>query len=1179
MSRRKSSRLRRWLLWSLPLAVLPVVLVCAFIAWSLSTQAGSRWLLTNGADMADVRLEGVSGTIWDGLRIGRVQMQQPGLSLDMESLILRVNWRALLDKHLQVRELSAGRVNVGLSATEDVPEEEETAAFSMPELPGSVTIEHFGVGDFRLLQEGLEVVGAQDVLASLQVQPDGQGLLDLRYGTVSYDTMRAQLEGQLQVHQAGGDWPLTLTLQTTAMASDAAAPLCVNQYLPDLPKAEMQDGAGQCVLTATLRADGSLQALAVEGAVRGQGVTADLDVQLRPLETIPVSSGKVDLTLADGARLAANLVFQEEADGKGGGHLKGQLLTEKLRLQAVGGPSLPDAELTATAEIDARLLPSLMPQQLDVQLQLAQGSRWLGQPLSATADVQATLPASLEGQWWTAVNLGKLNVDAKLAQHLVQLQGSFGQADSRLDLQANVSKLEDLWPGLPGGLQVKGWVVGNVARHRMELQATYVMQQDADPKALGEAPVQLDVAADGSWGPLSAPAKQDQAPGEGWQGQVTRLHVQHAGLDVATQAAVPVRVQLDGPEAPLWRVGAFTAQVSVPGLQSFSVAHRLSEGSAAGIRTQGDVPRLALSRGEIRKLQEIWGQPDESNRGRVILANNPRLDNVELVFKANWDMRVAEQLSGTVRLERVEGDFVVPAEQPFALGLTDFDLTLQAQPAGAGASRISLTFDTNSTTMGSAKVVGGAMLRKSDEGWGVRESDPLTFEAQVDLHNLAWVSLFAGDALEVGGRVQANIKGRSLPGMRWDTSGTLTGQDLRIVRIDDGVRLLDGTMKGRFEGNRVVLEQLRFPAVLRVTPKEWRTDEWVRTNPEAQGGYLDITGAWNLDDFQGGVNIELYRYPILQRADRYAMISGQLQVEVPYPAVSLTGKIDVDAGWIDLDMLSSVPTLDSDVVVLRKGQAMPENTAPMDVSMDLQIGLGPRFYITGYGVNSGLVGDLRLRLLQGKMTADGVLRTRGGSISIYGQYLQLRRGTITFQGDITSPTLNIEAVRTGLAVQAGVRVAGTARRPRIDLISYPEVSEAEKLSWLLLGRAPDESGGDAALLFSVGSSFLSDGEPFYRRFGLDEVTMRSGTLGSVGSILPMESVVRGLDSGTSDIERKFLVASKQITAGLTASVEQALSDTGTVGRLAYQLGQGLSAQLTVGTVNGLALIYRTVWAD
>lgn len=170
--------------------------------------------------------------------------------------------------------------------------------------------------------------------------------------------------------------------------------------------------------------------------------------------------------------------------------------------------------------------------------------------------------------------------------------------------------------------------------------------------------------------------------------------------------------------------------------------------------------------------------------------------------------------------------------------------------------------------------------------------------------------------------------------------------------------------------------------------------------------------------------------------------------------------------------------------------------------------------------------------------------------------------------------LDIEALRTGLAVEAGVRVAGTARSPRIELVSYPAVSEIEKLSWLLLGHGPNDTGGDMALLFSVGSSFLSDGEPFYRRFGIDEVSMRSGELASVASVLPAESVVSGLDSGTSDIERRFINISKRLGNGVTLGIRQALSETGTVARASYRLARGLTAEASVGTINGLALVYR-----
>src|SRR3546814_17976287 len=107
-------------------------------------------------------------------------------------------------------------------------------------------------------------------------------------------------------------------------------------------------------------------------------------------------------------------------------------------------------------------------------------------------------------------------------------------------------------------------------------------------------------------------------------------------------------------------------------------------------------------------------------------------------------------------------------------------------------------------------------------------------------------------------------------------------------------------------------------------------------------------------------------------------------------------------------MLSNIPALDGDVVVLEAGQTEIIDTGtPLDVDVAVSVDLGPRFYLTGYGVNSGLVGQMDIRMKRGKLTAIGALRTRGGSIDAYGQHLQLRRGTITFQGAITNPSIRI----------------------------------------------------------------------------------------------------------------------------------------------------------------------------
>jgi len=436
-----------------------------------------------------------------------------------------------------------------------------------------------------------------------------------------------------------------------------------------------------------------------------------------------------------------------------------------------------------------------------------------------------------------------------------------------------------------------------------------------------------------------------------------------------------------------------------------------------------------------------------------------------------------------------------------------------------------------------------------------------------------------GDTMEIGGRLQADLRASGVLGGDWHASGTVRGDKLRFVRIDDGVRLVDGTLSARLEDERFVLESLRFPASLRVIPTEWRTREWITQDPDAKDGDIQASGEWNLLRQAGSAHVALRRFPVLQRSDRYAMVSGAVDVRAEMPRIDITGDLKADAGWASLEILSGVPTLDDDVIVVHRDQPLPTPSA-VRMSMVMKVDLGPRFYLTGMGLDSGLVGAMEIRLADGRLTGVGALRTRGGRFEAYGQKLHLRRGTITFQDSLDNPLLDIEALRLGEQVEAGVRIGGSARRPRIDLVSYPDVDDVEKLSWLVLGRGPDESGNDAALLLSIGTALLGDGEPFYRQFGVDDVAIRSGAMGSSGSLLPDTTVADSVfRASNADLETQFIVASKRIAEGVTFSVEQGLSGSETVARLSYQLSRRLSADLKGGGVNGIELVYRMLIGD
>jgi translocation and assembly module TamB len=63
-------------------------------------------------------------------------------------------------------------------------------------------------------------------------------------------------------------------------------------------------------------------------------------------------------------------------------------------------------------------------------------------------------------------------------------------------------------------------------------------------------------------------------------------------------------------------------------------------------------------------------------------------------------------------------------------------------------------------------------------------------------------------------------------------------------------------------------------------------------------------------------------------------------------------------------------------------------------------------------------------------------------------------------------------------VNVGVAITGTALNPRVRLASDTDMSDTERLSWLVMGRAPDNLGeADTALLQRAALALLAgDGE-------------------------------------------------------------------------------------------------------
>ncbi|MGB3706273.1 MAG: translocation/assembly module TamB domain-containing protein [Castellaniella sp.] len=1161
--------LRAFGLWGLPPIVLALLLAVGFAAWCVSSTTGTRWLLRTATGQLGGEAHGVRGTLVHGLYVEGLSIALPDVDVRVVGLHLKALWPELLDRRLHVNDLSAVRVDMDLR-TAPVPAAPDAAdeSFRMPALPLGLRVDRLALGGLGLRIDGeplpVELLSVSTALT-----------LDAHTATVTLDQLQAAHEGtllrfngNLALRGLAAPWPFELNLHGSAQDRSAQSPVCLRRLMA---AGGFQPGSGAsedaCRIDLDLRLAGTLQALHLQVSGRGEGLALQASADIQPGQSFPLGAAQMDLSLPGDTRVT--LAVTPEAPGADGLRpIHAQWSVRDLRPAPWLPSDLGASLLNLQGELRARLDAGQRLHDLGLNLAFDGPNRWNGQPLSGKIrldrlsraggvlfDANAAGPVDVLG-----LQASGLDMDVRLGPDHIRAGGEASADTSRLTLQARLPALAALWPGLPGGAELDFDVAGPLTGHQGHLKAHYT-PPDARAGVPGQAPMSLDLAFGGGW-----------TQAQGWRGQIGTLRAEHAGLVLDSRAAVPLALDAEGG----WQVGQAVLGLALDGEPLLSLRHQASAGGAGHWETRGGIDPLTLTPDRITRVQ-TWLDRAEARPGGVRTELSEQARRSRLDVSLDWNLKFDGALAGDLHLVRRDGDLIVPGDVPIQLGLQDARLDIAIRRIGEGLSRADADLQVGTRKMGRMRLRADTPIHATPAGGlALRPQDERHVRFEAESQDLAWLNLLLGGEVEVGGTLQADVQGRSLPNGRWTLSGPVRGDGLRLLIADQGVRLLDGTLQARFDGTQVLLEHLRFPAVRRVTPKEWRTATWVAENPDAQNGALDLSGAWDLLESQGRVNIAFRRYPILQRSDRYAMISGDLQIEATLPEIHLGGKITADAGWFDLDMLNAIPSLDSDVVILKPGarDVAPPASPPMDLRADLTVDLGPRFYLTGFGLDSGLIGSMNLRMQAGRLTALGQLRTRGGAINTYGQHLQLRRGTITFQGDVANPVLDIQALRTDVAVQAGVRVAGTARRPRIDLMSIPEVSETEKLSWLLLGHGPDQGGADMSLLFSVGSSFLSGGEPFYKRFGLDELSMRSGELGSTGSILPVESVVSGLDTGASAIEQRFVLAGKTLTDDLRLSLEQAMAQTGTVARLSYRLMRGLQAEVTTGTVSGLALVYR-----
>ena len=347
---------------------------------------------------------------------------------------------------------------------------------------------------------------------------------------------------------------------------------------------------------------------------------------------------------------------------------------------------------------------------------------------------------------------------------------------------------------------------------------------------------------------------------------------------------------------------------------------------------------------------------------------------------------------------------------------------------------------------------------------------------------------------------------------------------------------------------------------------------------ETSDSRLNLTGRanWaNIEHWTTELNAQANNFNVDIPSMAKLRFSPNITVKANPKELNLSGTVDIPWARIRIDSLpdTAEPVSEDEVILngphkskeeLIKREFAAKTKSGMDIRSDLRINIGKDVSLDAYGLKTNLDGLLSVKQDRGNLGLFGQINLTKGRYASFGQDLLIRKGLISFSGQATQPTLNIEAIRNPEAMEdskitAGVRVIGTADKPDVTIFSEPSKPQDQALSYLLTGRSLENSG-EAGSSGSVGAALLG--------LGLS----KSGKLvGSIGEAFGIQD----LNLGTSGVgDKSKVTVSGNLTNRLQIKYGVGLFDGLAEVTLRYRLMPQLYFQSVSSTNQVFDLLYQ-----
>jgi translocation and assembly module TamB len=813
------------------------------------------------------------------------------------------------------------------------------------------------------------------------------------------------------------------------------------------------------------------------------------------------------------------------------------------------------SDLNATLELAGELAPKAA----GTLRFMMNDSRLAGQPVSGNGHIE-----------FTGISLGRGEAELRLGDNRLSARGGIGSATDRLQLDLAAPALEQFGAGYGGTLNAHASLAGSLSRPEVTFEAEgyklavpgdhYLGSLSAVAGLHGEALTLTVNAADYRTQAITQMQNlQLEVHGSRSHHELnTQVHLDknshlvlraNGGLSDFTKELASIQWQgvlteLTGTGALPFKLQASTPLTLAVNHCTLATAEFIVAGGHVHIDSADWTPQRWDSRGSFTGIGLHAGtgsQPDFTTPD----------DKTVLRLGGEWNLASATQ--SNLRITKESGDWLIPGEQPMPLGLQTLEFT-----ARATNGRLAAELTAQGARLGDWRASVAMPLAQS--GWTVPGRTPLTGQIHINVADLAWLGPAINDNLKSGGRLslEAAMTGTvSTPTLH----GQVRGDDLALALLDQGVRLQQGQLAAHFDQDSLHIDTLSF-----ITPHEPQPKDSLLSglNIGPEPGKISASGVLGLNGQNGDLEIIAKHLPLSQRPDRWIIATGHGHATLNKKVLALNGDITADAGLIS-QTVTDRPQLSDDIVIT--GRQVIVRKGPQ-LSVDATLNLGEHFYLRASGLEARLGGQLSVRDAPGQqLRVTGSIAALDASFEAYGQRLTVERGIVNFQGPLSDPGLNILAVRRGLPVEAGVAVTGTALHPAVKLVSTPAVPDVEKLSWIVLGRAPNTTGTDSSLLLSAAGSILGSGSggitgQLKQALGVDELSLRQE-----GNALNTQAI------NDNPLSSQIVTVGKRLSQRAFISYAQGVTAVAGVTKLTYTLTPRVNIVTQAGMDNAIDVFY------